>query len=167
MRKSKFQNAFTLVETMVVLSVFSVLAVLVTFIIITSLRTTKKSENLYRIRAEMDAAMEVMERNLRNAKQISGVCGTYAGQTQLNYIDQYGNASSFTCSGGSVASGSSQLLSSTEILLSVCTFDIEISCANEPVPDSVTIKLTGSTAQSSGFDAGNVSMENKILLRNY
>jgi type II secretory pathway pseudopilin PulG len=155
------KKAFTLIEMLIVISSFAVLAVLVTMTVAYSLRGSKKSESSGMVRSELEYAVGVMERQLRNANNITG-----CASSSINYEDENGVNASFSCSGGYLASGSARL-TSDKVELTTCQF----TCSDVPgksyVPKSVKINLTGASAQDVGVEGATVALETEILLRNY
>src|SRR3990167_11388670 len=105
----KIEKGFTLIEILVVITIFSVLTILVTQTIIFSLRSTKKSESLNQARQNLDYAAQIVERHIRNADRIETCSGSPV--TSISYYDAYGIASSFSCVSDYVASGSYRLTS--------------------------------------------------------
>lgn len=176
--KKNIPMGFTLIETLVVLSVFSILAILVTSIIIYSLRGSKKSENTYLVRDKLSYAVEIIDRQMRNAKAIIPPgdslelrCSTLdadssvvlKGEKRIDYRDQNGTATYFDCS-SSIASGSAELIDPTKIS-STCSFDYRIPCSIG-IPPTVTFKISGNTIGSSA-ESGQVTLENTTQLRTY
>lgn len=173
----KIKNGFTLIETLVVLGIFSILAILVTSVIIYSLRGTRKSEYTYELREKLDQVVEVIDRQIRNAKQINSdeyitFCETNGANSifsklnmnRVSYIDQYGTTTSFDCGNESIASGSAILLNNQDANFS-CHFDYEIPCAIG-VPPNITFYISA-TSIATGPEGAGVSLENKIQLRSY
>lgn len=160
-------KGFSLIEMLVVLTVFSVLILLVAQSISATLRNTKKGDSQITVKDNIDFAVSVMERQLHNANSID-LTNCSSGVT---YMDQYRNTSSFQCLGpaGSqyIASGSARL-TSDQVNLTQCL----ISC-NPETPDtnslpSVDIKLTGQSLGVSGdATTGTASISTKIYLRSY
>ena len=170
MKKSKFAESygFTLVEMLVVISVFSILGILITRSILLTLGGGKKSESLINVRDNLNYSVGVMERLLRNADSI--VYCSNANTSQILYKDQNGNATSFSCvnvgaSGkvGYIASGSSQL-SDPAVNVTNCSF---VCNPGVTIPSSVTVNLTGQDASASGVQNSSVTIQTQILLRNY
>ena len=158
-------HGFTLIETMIVLSVFAVLAIMVTSIILYSLRGTGKSSNTYAIRSEMDYTVEIITRQLRNAKSITTTCDGSAVLNRIDYTDANGNATFFECNTDYIASGSARL-SSSKINITGCNFVCSKS-EEIGVPESVRFNLSGKAKDAVGAEGADVDIETNILLRNY
>ena len=167
---SRFQilsQGMSLIEILVVITIFAVLGIVVTSSIVLTLQGTKKSESTIRVRENLNYSLAVIERNIRNANSIP-VCSETASDT-ITYLDPTGNPSSFSCvNTGSadsyIASGSSRLTSDA-IKLVNCSFTCTSSEAN--TPPLVTIELTVQDASASGIQSSEVSASTQIYLRNY
>lgn len=156
----------SLIEILVVVSVFAILGVLTTQSVIQTLRGARKSEALVRVRENLDYATGIIERQLKNANSL----GTCTGTT-IPYQDQYGNSTSFGCVGvgvtdplnSYVASGSARL-TSTDVRVTSCT----ITCpATGQIPSTVTITLTLQEATSEGVEGASATVTTRINLRTY
>lgn len=90
----KMNKGLSLLEILVVITIFSVLGILVSQSVILTVRGTKKSESLVSVRENVNYAMGVIERQVRNSDKI--VCEE-STETNLSYVDQEGNASDFWC----------------------------------------------------------------------
>ncbi len=176
MRKHNFIKigGYTLVEVMMAIGVFALLAVLVTQTLAITLRSAKKSDSDSRVRATLDYAISIMERQLRNANSITSQC-EQGGTTlsTISYVDAYGVPASFRCVNGSgeddiyVASDSATLssrLTTPGIIILPCSF----TCTSDnKTPDSIDISLTGTETKATGVESSRVSVQTKIMLRNY
>src|SRR3990167_2752750 len=89
------QKGFSLLEMVVVLSVFALLAVISSQALILTLQGAKKSSNLATVRENVDFAMQIIERQLHNASEVTP-CPNVDSQT-LTYKDQNGEVSTFSC----------------------------------------------------------------------
>jgi len=150
------KKGFTLVEILVVITVFAVLGVITTQTLLISLQGSRKSGSLTSVRENLNYALSVMERQLRNAESVVCTKSTY---TNITYNDENGKETSFSCLGDYIASGSARLTSS-ETVITACEF----TC-NNPVglPSWVGINLTAKEAKASGT----VSVSTQIQLRTY
>ncbi len=84
----------SLIEILVVVSIFAILGIIITRSVILTLQGSKKSESLIRVRENLDYAKSVIERQIRNADNAE--CPN-PDTTLLNYTDQFGNKTSFSC----------------------------------------------------------------------
>ena len=169
MNKLKVVNSgFSIIEMLVVLVVFSILAIVTTQTLSTSLRGSRKSDAQSRARQNVDFAMSTMERLLRNTQSI-----TSCSATQLNYMDEYNRPGSFrcACSGTDcyIASGSAtpKRITSPEVVITCSGI---FSCPPTPapgVPPSILITITGRDATTTGAEGNEVTSKSRILLRTY
>lgn len=158
------KNGYSLIEILVVLTVFALLATMATQTILLTVRSSRKSEASIKARENLDNAVSVIERQLRNAKSVSGT------SSRIDYIDNLGASTNFECrnvspsTNGYIASGSATLnLTGNNIDLSTCSFTI--TPASVGVPASVSINLVGSEINSTGVESGNASVNTRIFLR--
>ena len=100
-KRKNLAKGFSLIEMLIVVAVFSILAVVATQSLSSSLRGSKKSESQVIVRENVDFALSTMERLLRNADSLN--CASSDANT-LVYIDEYGNSVRFDCSSGSISS---------------------------------------------------------------
>ncbi len=167
MRKIK---GFSLIEILVVLAVFSILALIVTQGIFVTLRGAKKSEVTARVKENLAYALSVMERQLHNATEVTP-CPN-ASPTKLDYKDENGKTAYFSCqnvgAAGYVASSSATVrLTADDVSVTACAF----TCATPPPgvnsPPSVDINITAQDALTSGVEGAQVTTSTKIYLRSY
>jgi len=175
------RRGFSLIETLVVIGVFAVIATVVARATTVSLLGTRKSDASAKVRENLNLAMGVIERQLRSARAITSPppCdGT--PYNSISYIDQYGDPSSFTCnpnptcSSGTntyVASGSASVrLTNPE---SICITDCEFTCSPPVPPDppnlppTVQIVIEGTSKETSGIEDTAVRLETGVSLRAY
>lgn len=168
MKKNKNSQGLSLLEILVVVSIFAALGILITRSVLLTLGGGKKSESLIKVRENLNYSIGVIERQLRNANSITN-CGT-TGTSLINYSDQSGNAASFSCvdvgtSGkvGYIASGSAKLSSDT-VNITGCSFVCGLGVGS---PSSVTINLTGIDASAMGIENSAVTITTQVFLRNY
>ena len=156
------KNGFTLIEILVVISIFAVIGVLSTRAIMLSIQGSKKGSSSVTARENLSYSLAVIERLLRNANQISSCTSS-----KITYLDEGGVSGSFSCvaPGGSgyIASGSARL-TSTEVAVTSCL----ISCDLTSEPPSATIDTTVKDVDTAGTKEGTqISVSSKILLRTY
>lgn len=159
-------KGYSLVEIMIVLSLFAFLVLVATQILILSMRTTNKSQGVSRVKENLEATMSVMERQLRSAKSIIG-CGQ-SGDKMIEYFDQDGNQTFFNCipngSDTFIASGSARLTNG-DVAITSCS----IVCTSQPVgPPTITISLEGEEDSAvSSVEKGKADLKTTIVLRSY
>lgn len=150
-------KGISLLEILVVVSVFAILGVIVTQSVILTLRGSKKSESQVRVRENINYALSVFERQVRNADSID-TCDA----TTLAYKDSLGNASTFSCQNLYIASGSASLTSQEDVVVT-CAF----TCDLLNTPPSVTIDIDAYEANVQGAEGERVTASTKVYLRNY
>lgn len=167
-KKSKYclkYAGFSLVEILVVLAVFSVIGVIVSQSILSTLRGSKRSDSDSKVRENLDYAMAILERHLRNAKT-----ATCTGTNRIDFVDQRDTATYFTynvvgsnCSTDCfIASGSARVTSS-DVKITAASF--VCSAGTSAVPTAITITLTGEDALAQGTEKSRITTSSKIILR--
>jgi len=163
----KNQKGISLIEILVVVAMFATIGVLVTRTIILSLQGTQKSASTFHARENLDYAMSVIERQIRNADSIdtSSIPCDGSSHTEIDYKDQNGLPGSFSCppGDGTIASGSAVLTSST-VQVTNCSFTCSTSSSGN---QSVSIDLTIQDASATGIEGAQVSASTQIDLMNY
>jgi|WetSurSiteA1Bulk_404760.scaffolds.fasta_scaffold00731_3 prepilin-type N-terminal cleavage/methylation domain-containing protein len=164
----KKNNGFSLIEILVVLTIFSIVAVLSFRAIFLTLRGARKSDATVKVRDTLDYTIGTIERHLRNADSIVS-CGLTTDK--ITYLDSLGNTNVFFCSGTGtdmfVASGSASRpirLTNQNVAINPCSFVCETSTTG---PSSITINLTGTDINTTGAEGAKVTISTKIYLRNY
>lgn len=158
----KNNRGISLVEVMVVVTVFSILAIISTRAVLLTLRGSQKSDAAASVRENLDFALSVMERLIRNAATVS--C---TSNLRVDYTDQNGEAAYFSCENvgesGYIASSSARL-TSTEVSVTACN----ITCVSSEagIPPSVEMDVTAKNKEEGTYGA-QVSAATKILLRTY
>jgi prepilin-type N-terminal cleavage/methylation domain-containing protein len=160
------KKGVSLIEMLVVVAIFAVLGILISRVILTTLRGSNKSNSLVKVRENLDYALAVMERQIRNADSVT-TCPN-PDHSRIDYRDGRGTATFFSCANigpaGYVASGSARLTSS-EIGITSCSFSCTPAVGR--VPPSVTINLIGEDPNSPGVEGAQVTVTTSIFLRTY
>jgi len=161
------KKGFSIIEIIVVIGLFSVLATVASQATILSLRGARKSDASSEVRENLDFTVSVMERQLRNSRSIASGCDGSTLQ-YIDYIDQSDTFTSFECKdvglNGFVASDSARLTSS-EISITDCQF--VCNSASAGLPPSIDIKITASNKNASGVESSEVGVDTRIMLRVY
>jgi len=169
MTKSK---GFSLVEMLVVMGVFSIIAVVATYSLTTSLVGTKKSESTISVRENLSSTITFMERQLYNAESITSCAGD---STQIEYSDSFGNTGEFVCgdidgSGpnvGYVASGSASIhMTDASIDITDCHF-ICTPGSTVDIPGSIRVQISGRLVGIPDTQGAKVSIDTTISPRSY
>lgn len=166
-KENNIQKGMSLLEILVVVSIFAVLGILITRSVLLTLGGGKKSESLIRVRENLNYSIAVIERQLRNADSITDCSNT--NPVLISYKDQSGIASSFSCvigtqgSVGYISSGSAKLSSDT-VSITNCSF---VCASSSGTPSSITINLEGTDAETKAIENSIVTAKTQIFLRNY
>jgi prepilin-type N-terminal cleavage/methylation domain-containing protein len=159
------KKGFSLLEILVVLFVFSLLALVATQSLFLTLRGARKSESVVDVRRNLDYAVASIERQLHNASDIDPC---EARMEVLSYTDQDQLPAEFSCVNigdeGYVASSSARL-TSDEVSVTSCWF--ECMPAVDGIPTSVTIDLSAKKLDAEGVEASMMTTSTKVYLRNY
>ncbi len=171
--QAKNNKAFSLIEMMVTISIFAVIGVLVTTSMALTLRSSKKSDSLVRVRESLNYSLASLERQIRNSEKITSTCAV-SGTTSssISYISIEGISTAFSCdttvpSDPYIASGSGALktrLTPSDILVTSCSFTCT-QIANSPAV--INVNVTAEDATSTGTEKGSVSTNMEIITRNY
>lgn len=164
MKKTVNNRAFSLVEILIVVSIFAVIGLLSVRSISQTLKSAKKSDSLVRVRENVNYSLAVIERQLRNSESIT--CPN-ASTSLLTYVSLEGTTTSFSCvtSGTDkyIASGSGRLTSS-DISVSTCSFSCTQDVNN---PAIVKINIVAEDAVGTSTERGSVTTQTEIVVRNY
>lgn len=166
-------RGFSLIETLVVIGVFSIIAIVISQSVSSTLVGSKKSDATATVRGELNYATSYIERHLRSAKSIPPASCTGSGSDTISYIDDSGQNASFSCrvdsscspSGVSyVASGADRLTSSQTVCITSCQF----KCTQiSKQPPTIEISLQGKNKGGSGAEDSVVDVKTSVTLRAY
>jgi len=161
------ERGISLLEILVVVSIFAVLGILITRSIILTLQGSQKSTSLVHARENLDYSLSIIERQIRGASSV--IQCPNPDSKIIYYEDQSGKTSSFSCyqtgqNNSYIASGSARLTSDS-VKVTTCSFACTLSPGSkQPV---VAIDLAIEDASASGIQNANVSASTQIYLRNY
>lgn len=162
----KFVRGISFIEILITVAIFAVLGILIGRIVLVTLRGSNKSEAMIKVRENLDYAVAVMERQIRNAEMVSP-CPN-ASVSRIDYRDAIGMASYFSCTiagnDSYLASGSSRL-TSNEVYITSCNFIC--SPAQDNKQTSVTIDLEARDSRSLSIETARTSASTQIFLRTY
>lgn len=174
---TKKSKGFTLIETVVVIFLFSSLGLISTNILGTILKTTTKASLDKELKQNGDYAINFMERSIRNAKKVNP-CNT--SSSTLTLENQNGSITVFEClnqdSVAKIASTSgtvvNSLTSSSVTVGSVggncSTSSLIFTCSNQ-TPQSVGISFTLKQSRIGGRaeEQSSAFFQSTVGLRNY
>ncbi len=159
-------RGFSIVEMLISTALLAVVMIVATQSLAASLKNSRKSDSISKVRENVDYAVSTMERLLRNAQSVT--CTT---PKKLDYVDEYDNTTYFNCitSGGYsfIASGSAttKLTSSNVNIDCTAVFNCPVSASG--VPATVEITLKGTEHPSLGSEGSTITSKTRIQLRNY
>lgn len=147
-------RAFTLVETVVAVGIFAILATIGSLLLFGALRGSKKASAISLVRTEGVFAMDSMTSSLRYAHEITGCSATSITFDDITY----------TCDNGKISSNSANL-TSTKINVDSCS----ISCSPTPPKTKIVdINFTLSRKDATTvLDRAIVPFQTQVVLRNY
>lgn len=165
MKKINLVCGFSLIEMLVVITLFAFMAFFVTQSVSKSFQGAQKADAQGKVRDNLDYAASVVERNLRNAKSII-TCDT--NMTTIDYVDQNGVSSDFTCNTnlnpGNITWNNNPL-TSNEVDLTACSFTCsQPSPVNPPVVD---LQLVGGENTTDPVLQSPITILRRIVLRVY
>lgn len=137
--KNSRQTGFTLLEILVVISVFVLVIALVNQIFFSTLKGTSKSQATSTVKQNGNYAVSIMQRSLYGAREI-----TQCLSDRVAYLDLEGKPASFLCLGagtdaGYIASGSARL-TSEDVSLTNCVIRCTTAGASTEVDISFGLK---------------------------
>lgn len=160
----KNQKGYSLLEVLVVLVIFSLLAVVSSTAILLAIRGARKSDASARVRGSLDFAIATIERQVRNASSVTACDGA-----SIDFEDTEYNPASFSCQNigqpdGYVASGSARL-TAEDVTVTGCQFTcVDNQGSNPP---SVTVDLSAKDKNISGAEGASFSVSTQVVLRTY
>ena len=161
------QKGYSLIEVLVVISIFAVLGAIAAQSIAYSLRNSRKANSVIQGRQNLEYAVSIIERRLRNAQDITSCLPNAAA---IAYTDENGQPAAFACqdvgipgSIGGVTSDSERLTSSNVDITS-CSFNCTVNGVG--IPPTVTVSLEAHDAATTGIEGSTYSITSDILLRN-
>lgn len=164
--KKIYIYGFSLVELLVVISVFAVLGTVAANSVMSTLKNTRKTDSQITVRENLNYTLSVIERQIRGAQSIVPCPNT--STNSLVYTDQAGVSTNFSCvfpSGdGYVASGSSRLTSENLQVVS-CNFSCTHTDTNKP--PLVKVVITAEDKTNKNAEGSRVTVQTDITLRNY
>ena len=163
----KNQDGMSLLEILVVVTIFAILGIITTRAVFLTLQGSKKSESLVKVRENIDYSVGVIERNLRNANSI--VQCPNQDPNIISYVDQNGGMGSFSCvnvgnNDSYIASGSARLTSDS---ISVTSCNFACSLGSTTNPPTVNISIIAQDASASGIQNSTVTTSTQVSLRSY
>lgn len=155
-------SGYSLIELLVVIVIFAILAVVGTQIVTVSVRNSNKSESLTEVRENVDYIFNVVSRELQNAQSIDIPNSTV---TLLQYYDADGAVSTISCASSQIRVNGVRITGT----------DVQITCTNifawedktATTPYSVTMTLTASDPANTGVEGSSITTSRRIVVRSF
>jgi len=152
------KNGFTLIEILIVIGIFGILAFIGTNMFFTILKSSAKTRVLAEVKQNGNYAISVMERMVRNARSAECI----SGGVLITNPDR--DTTNFFCEGTKIASKSGVYLTSDKVAATGCNF----SCAGttpEVVTISFTLSQSGTTTRPE--EEATIDFRTTVSLRTY
>lgn len=160
-KQSKLAGGFSLFELIIVMGIFTVVAIIATQIVTNSLSGTKKTESITTVKEDITFAMESMEREIRNAKSLD--CSSSNGQI-LYYDDVDSVTHYFQCTNGEIVKdATSNKLTGSNVDID-CNISVFTSCTETP-SQTISITVTGTRADVEGALGAKETVSTKVFVR--
>jgi type II secretory pathway pseudopilin PulG len=170
------KKGYSVVEILVVVGVFAVLAILATQSISLSLRSSKKSDSVVNIKQELDNAADSVTRLLQTASVI--YCPEATATPSVGFRDIGGNRGDIACldttnwlyilgNDTRIASSSAESinynkrLTSTRVDITSCSF----TCTTQNTQKYIDFSVTASARGISSAEGGTVTTSRNILVK--
>jgi len=150
------KKAFSLIEVLVVVAIFSVISVLVGRSLVSSLTGSRKVDNAVLLRENLNYALTIFDREIKPAKSIDN-CTI----DSLTYSDFENTQKIFACPAivPTYVSLDGERLTSDDIQITDCQF----ICTN----DTATLILTGQTIGTKDSEDTNITVSTVAKIRSY
>ncbi len=163
------KKGFSLIEMLVAISLFVIIATVAAQSLGSGLRSSKKTESIGDVRENVNYAMSTMERLLRNARG----CTATGSSNQLNYTDEFGRNVYFSCTTlgttNFIASNAATLRLTSPNVIWITNCPAVFNCTDgvSGLPDSIDISITARHASVTAAEGATVTSTTRVLLRNY
>lgn len=160
------KKGFTLLEILVVLSLFVLVSLLANQVFFSALRGTSKSDATTLVKQNGNYALSVMQRNLYNSR---GITGCSSGR--IIYLDADGNPAYFLCvvaegtaTDGYIASGSARL-TTDDVAVTSCSMTCSPSLPETPREVSISFELKKAVGERVE-EKSVLPFQTRVVLRN-
>lgn len=164
------QSGFTMLELLVVISVISVAGILISGVLVSTLRGSNKATTVDNLKQNGNYALLQMSRVIRSASNIDLLpCGNPSMAVQTMTVTQLDTTQTvFDCTGTTITSNGSSLLDTSVVQLvpSSC----QIICSQQTSADIPVVQIKFSLMQSGSGNfadqASTIPFQTSIVLRN-
>jgi len=160
------KKGFSIIEILVVVGIFAMIAVIATQAVVSSLTSARKAEASILVKENLDYTVSVMERKLRNAQSIES-----CSSSRIDYIDSEGEDARFRCinvggSNGRVENEDDRL-TSDEVIVTECEFACTAGTADVPSLVNISLEAEKKDTGIANEDKSPVSISTQVYLRVY
>jgi type II secretory pathway pseudopilin PulG len=170
----KNYKGFTLIEFLIVFGILGVIGAVVLSVLFVTLRVSKKSDLLVRLKQSGNSVMSQVSRNIRYAKSldypdscVGGVSTSYVTVTSLTD----GEKITFSCisssSGFVIASNGAALIDTATIYASTCAFYCSQPSLSDPPSINFNFRLHSIGSNSLVETRASLPFQTSVILRNY
>ena len=160
----KQKQGYSLIEMLIVVAIFALLALVVTQSMIATLGESRKSEAIVRVRENLFYTSSLFERQVRNANSI-----TFCNNTNLAFLDETNSAVTIRCLDLGTVNGrltiNGDQVSSQDVVLSACQFTCILGTTGIPTNISLYLEAYGKNLESK--DKSTVNVKTTVNLRQY
>lgn len=162
---------FTLVEMLAVMVVFITIGGIIVSILVTSFRTSHKTDTLTLVKQNGNYALTQIAKTIRNARAIITPYPCYppVSSNTISITTADNNNITYICTGSTIASNGASLLDTTAVTITSCSF----TCTQQFETDLPFIAINFSLNQvgSSQFaeqkaSASAIPFQTSVLIRN-
>lgn len=163
-------KGFSLIETLVVVSLFAVIGIVVSQATAVSLTGSRKADATTLVRENLSTAVSTMERKLRSAKSVTCT----GGAQSISFRDENDILTNFTCiesascaSTSYVYSGSTtnRLTNSQDVCITACSFTCPVP--TNSLPPNIEIYLQGRSRNVTGVEDTTIDIRTSVTPRAY
>lgn len=161
------KKGISIIETLIVVTVFAMLATVASQSIALSLRGARKSDSLSNVREEVDYSISVLDRRVTNAKEVISTCdGSSTKSITIRKSDD--TLEDLQCyfnnPGYKIRAGLDDI-TSPDVFISEC--DFICTQPNSSVPPSIHLSLTAENDNATTAEKSSISIESTMRLRVY
>ena len=171
-KKKKVTRGFTLVELLVVITIFVTVGSVVISLLVISLRGSNKSESTTVVKQNGSFALSQMVKNIRYARDIAtpASCIPSATSSTLTIVTYpYNTQITYQCPIGAsqaISSNSASLIDINAVQVTACQFTCVQASASEPPRVTIQFTLTSRGANALTESQSTIPFQSSVILRN-